>query len=252
MKFRIFACLASVCCLLAGCEKISYISQTVVNNTGTSDTEENNLLFYKNIIEEYGKFSDLLISEKVKSVPDDVNFDAPDGSDEILSYDWGCMTAEMMTWSCQSTTKDTDYFGYALKDLNNDGNEELIMLTKDFDILSIFTTVNDKLKLVDAYWSRHRCAVYDSGTLYISSSSGAANSDNSIQEISSNSGQLVTLKEYGVDTDHYYKIINGDYSVISKSEIDEFHKTYPVLNYDNSRQINRDLGFEFIPMNRNA
>ncbi|MCH5273455.1 MAG: hypothetical protein J1E35_07260 [Lachnospiraceae bacterium] len=246
MKFKILACLISACCLLAGCEKTDRkyeISEAAVTNETQTECGHD----YSSVIAGYMKFAEVLINEQVSSIPVDLDFSSFEENDEELIYDWGCMLAEMMIWSCQSLSKEKDYFGYALKDLNNDKTSELILLTKDFDILAIFTTINDKPKLVDAYWSRHRCAIYDSNTLYTYSSSGAANYCYRLQVISQNTGELVTLKEYGSDTDHYYKIINGEQSVISESEYEEFEKTYPVLFYDVAMDFNKNSGIEFMP-----
>lgn len=238
--------LISACYLLTGCEKtdsIYEISGVTVNNEIQTAWFHD----YSSIIAEYMKFSKALINEQISSIPLNIDFSSPEENNEKLTYDWGCMLAEMMSWSCQSLSKDKNYFGYALKDLNNDKNNELILLTKDYDILAIFTKINDKPKLVDAYWSRHRCAIYDSNTLYIHSSGGAANFCYRLQVISKNTGELVALQEYGIDTDHYYKIINGEQSAISESEYDEFKKTYPTLFHDVAADFNRNSNIEFLP-----
>lgn len=242
MKFRILACLITACCLLAGCTKTD-TEVTVKKETQTEWFHD-----YSSIIAEYQKFAEVLINEHIDSFPDYIDFSSPEENDKELTYDWGCMSAEMITWSSQSLSKDNDYFGYAFKDLNKDNNEELILLTKDFDILAIFTTINNKPKLVDAYWSRHRCAIYDSNTLYTHSSGGAANFCYRLQEISQNSGELVTLKEYGCDTDHYYKIINGEKSSISESEYHEFSETYPALFRDVAVDFNINSNIDFVPL----
>lgn len=237
----------SACCLLTGCERTDSIYR-ISEGTVKKETQTEWFRDYSSIIAEYLKFAEVLINEQIESVPVNIDFSSPEENNEELTYDWGCMSAEMMTWSCQSLPKDKDYFGYALKDLNNDNNNELILLTKDFEILAIFTTINDKPKLVDAYWSRHRCAIYDSNTLYTHSSGGAANFCYRLQEISKNSGELVTLKEYGCDTDHYYKIINGEKSAINESEYEEFMKAYPALFHDVAVDFNKNSNIEFIPL----
>lgn len=203
------------------------------NDTDTLDWTKD----YLSILNEYRWFADCLINEGIESVFDNNIFSSPDS---VLDYNWGCMMAETSIWYYRDFPKDREAFGYALKDLNGDGNEELILLLKDYTVLAVFTISDGKPKLLDAYWPKHRCAIYGSGLLYTLTSDGSANSYYRIQQISDSN--LVTLEEYGRD----YMIINGKKSSITDSAYNAFQEKYPVLFDTTASDITGSSGIEFV------
>lgn len=215
----------------------SSVTNSIVDKTCTID--------YLSIIQEYQIFAEYLINDDIESVLDNNIFNSPD---EDLSYNWGNMLVETNIWYYRNFAKDRDAFGYALKDLNNDGNDELILLLKDYTVLAIFSIFDDYPKLIDAYWPKHRCAIYDSGVIYTLSSSGAASWYYTMQEITSDSIELMTLEEFGMHENNYYKVIDGEKNIISKSEFDEINEKYPHLSDTVANEITKNSGIEFIPL----
>ncbi len=231
--------------LLSAC-KFNKASSTLKSNSSiNSIVEKTWTVDYSSIIQEYQIFAEYLINDDIESVLDDNIFNSPD---EDFSYNWGNMLAETNIWYYRDFKKDRDAFGYALTDLNNDGNDELILLLKDYTILAIFSTFNNYPKLIDAYWPKHRCAILDSGVIYTLSSSGATNWYYKMQEITSDSIELMTLEEYGMHENYYYKVIGGEKNIISKSEFDEIKERYPNLSDTVANEITESSGIEFIPL----
>ena len=213
---------------------------------------------YPSILDEYRRFADCeilnddtgrLFDWDIFSVPEDNNSLYHENS---FSYHWGCMTGEAKV-SSEKYPKMRDAFGYALEDLNGDGSDELILLLQDYTVLAAFSTVDGKPKLLDAFWSRHRCAITDSGLLYTLSSGGATVWFYSILKISPNDNQLLPVEQYGMDTyehpgDGYYKIVDGETHSISKSEFDEFYKRFPSVSDPDFRKITKNSGIKLIPL----
>ena len=159
---------------------------------------------------------------------------------------------EVNIWSYRKITKNRAAFGYAITDLNKDGNDELVLLLQDYTVLAIFTLENGKPKLVDAFWPRYRCAILDSGMLYIAASGGACDWFNAIQRIAEDGSKLIRVEEYGSTSkggpQNYYKVIDGENKIISKSEFDQFRQKYPVLSDETAKEITKNSGIKFLPL----
>lgn len=231
--------------LLSAC-KLNKVSSALKSNSSINSVVEKTwTVDYLSIIQEYQIFAEYLINDDIESALDNNIFNSPD---ENLSYNWGNMLAETSIWYYRDFKKDRDAFGYALTDLNNDGNDELILLLKDYTVLAIFSIFNNYPKLIDAYWPKHRCAIFDSGAIYTLSSSGAADWYYTIQEITSDSIELITLEEYGMHENYYYKLIDGEKNRINKSEFDEIKERYPSLSDTVAAEITKSSKIEFIPL----
>lgn len=119
------------------------------------------------------------------------------------------------------------------------------MLLKDYTVLAIFTTVDNEIRLVDAYWPKHRCAIYDTRVLYTLTTNGASQWYYRIQCISLKKEELDLLLEYGSCYDGYYKIIDGEMYNIDENEFIEFQEKYPMLSDDMAKSITEKSGLEF-------
>lgn len=202
---------------------------------------------YLEIIRSYQEFALYIIDRDIEAVFQD-NVFTLSNIDETLLYHWENMLIETNIWSYRDFSKDKDAFGFALTDLNHDGVDELLLLLKDYTILAIFTIINNETKLIDAYWPKHRCAIYDTGILYTLTSSGASQWYYRTQYISPESGELKLLQEYGNSNDKYYKIIDGEKYGISENEFMEFQKVYPALSDVTANDITEKSGIEFRPL----
>lgn len=141
-----------------------------------------------------------------------------------LRYEWGCMIIEApMCIKNQSL----ESFGYILRDLNNDGIEELILVREDHTILAIFTSNGGKAVLLDAYWPRHSCVILDAGEIYVRGSSGASFFEYGIHILEKNSKVLTNIKAFGMYDKVYYEVINKKEMVINQEMFDELQLNYP-------------------------
>lgn len=148
--------------------------------------------------------------------------------------------------------------GYALKDLNEDGIDELILLNSSYRVHAIFSTVNGKAKLLDSYRYRYECAIMESGLLNTVGSDSAGIWVQAIQRLSPDGSELLDVERYGSRYDsqsgeYYYKIENGKEVEISEAELDEFSAQYPFYeeypNYTLTPQkITENSGIIFIPL----
>ena len=156
--------------------------------------------------------------------------------------------------------RESDELGYVLKDLNGDGSDELIFLSKRYRVFAVFSIVDGELKLLDSYWDRNYCYAIDkSGLFYIFCYYDSFEDwYYAIQWLSDDSSEFLTIERYGVESydygtgeryseSHYYKVTYGkSYSereIITKVEFDEFYDGWKmdVENADNS-------GITFIPI----
>ncbi|MCD8220069.1 MAG: hypothetical protein LUC50_07075 [Ruminococcus sp.] len=172
---------------------------------------------YVEIIRSYQEYAEYIIDRNIEGVFQD-NIFTISNIDETLSYHWENMLIETNIWSYRNLPKDESAFGFALMDLNDNECKELILLLRDYTVLAIFTIANHNLTLIDAYWPKHRCAIFDTGMIYTLSSNSASQWYYQIQCISSENGSLKLLQEYGCSNDEYYKIID--------------EKKYSICEYD--------------------
>lgn len=136
---------------------------------------------YSGILAEYQKFADCLQEEDLNSVYDKDIFSSPD---ESLKYHWNCMVIETNIRFVRKKAAIKESLGYALKDINYDGKDELILLLKDYTVLAVFSLSTNKPKLIDAFWPRYTCAILSTGELYTLGSGGACDWEYSVNKIS--------------------------------------------------------------------
>lgn len=276
MKLKMFICIAAVCLLAVGCGKIedeptkpgastsvttaattpaTTAAQTTtvaeteeVTTVTTEQPEEDPLGIYADIIRDYTEMCNVIIKEQ--EFPEEMDFANGIGISEGLDYEWSCMVAEILQFS-YADDREADYFGYALIDLNNDGKDELILLTKDYFIFAIFTEADGMPKLVGSYWSRNVCVIYGDGIIFTHGSGGAAAWGNWLQTISKSTGELETIKIYGGEDGAFYEMVGNDMQYISEEEYNNIEKEYSVPQISDAQQINREYGMEFIPVDIN-
>ena len=88
--------------------------------------------------------------------------------------------------------------GYAFYDLNQNGNDEMLLLLDDYTVLAIFSFADGKPILLDNYWNRKKCTIDGNGTIQVYGSGGTGISSFSIFKISDDDKEFVLLEEYGV------------------------------------------------------
>ena len=132
-----------------------------------------------------------------------------------LYENWNNMIVEM-----KSNDDNKEVFNYYFVDLNKDGILEAILQKNNKTILAIFTLVNEKVCLLDAFWSRYKCNIIDEN-IYIISSCGVT-TDFFVKNVESNSSELKKIQEYSVEETEngtaYFKISNDVKNEITEDE----------------------------------
>lgn len=125
--------------------------------------------------------------------------------------------------------------GYAIKDLNGDGIEELVLLNNDYKISVIFSMEDGKPILLDNYIPRGSCWIDGEGLLHVNGSGGADVSSNTVYRIAEGGGSLEMVIEYGLNghewiddvaVTKYYKMVDGEEVAITEAEYQELSKQY--------------------------
>lgn len=116
-----------------------------------------------------------------------------------------------------------NYFGYTITDLNQNGSEELILLTDLYDIIAVFSMEENQPKLLlDNYEKNYYCRIDEQGRFYTQSFESynlytQIYSLNECDNLVLDEKYLCVRYNY-LDHDECYDITNGEEIRISKSE----------------------------------
>ena len=127
-------------------------------------------------------------------------------------------------------------YGYAIKDINGDGVEELILMTDSYDVIAIFTMKDGKPVLADNYAPRRYCWIDENGLIRVKRETGGLTGrDAEYYLYKMEDGELKCVFGIGSKRNIYlehtgfYKIENGERSSISKEEWEELYAQYDVI-----------------------
>ena len=149
--------------------------------------------------------------------------------------------------------------GYAIKDLNSDGIDELVLLDDDYKISVIFSMVGGKPILLDSYIPRGSCWIDGEGLLHVNGSGGADVSSNTVYRIANGGGSLEMIVEYGLNghewigdvaVTKYYRLVDGEEVSILEEEYQELNKQYGTyLGLDAGASSTKECsGLQFTPL----
>ena len=125
--------------------------------------------------------------------------------------------------------------GYAIKDLNGDGVDELVLLTDDYMVCAIFSITGGQPILLRSFRARVYGWIDGDGLIHENVSGGTAYSTNAVYKIADGGASMELVVEFGTngvewvgDTAYtvYYKLVNGEKVNITEAEIDAFTKQY--------------------------
>jgi len=196
---------------------------------------------YKPILDDLYRFVTIISGNEMVDI-------LPSGKAEIMEMPYGIL---------ENDVYQKGFMGYAVKDINQDGVPELIILSKAYDgknvpfIYSIFTLKNNKPVNIGIYWSRNKGKLAADGTIYNLSSGGAAYTHFYSYRLKSGASKLTLLTEYQSDTnddrypdksiDIYYQVVDGEKIFITRDEF--FNDLWD--KYDNPPN---PMPLDFIPI----
>ena len=129
-----------------------------------------------------------------------------------------------------------NFFGYALKDLNNDGTDELVLLLNDYTVIAIFSICEEHPVLLGHYNERNRAWIDNEGNIYVNGSSGVAFFNSSMYRVAPNCNELSLIWEIGAcGMDNmgkivYYITFGHERKQISEKEFDLIIASNPYLS----------------------
>ena len=149
--------------------------------------------------------------------------------------------------------------GYAIKDLNSDGIDELVLLDDDYKISVIFSMVGGNPILLDSYIPRGSCWIDGEGLLHVNGSGGADVFSNTVYRIANGGGSLEMIVEYGLNghewigdvaVTKYYRLVDGEEVSILEEEYQELNKQYGTyLGLDAGASSTKECsGLQFTPL----
>lgn len=207
---------------------------------------------YESIIRMYSKLVEVL--------PDWVSDDQQEEIDALFYFpneqarEWYVMVSDAVFILCPGDRANgLAHLGYAIKDVNGDGVEELFLLSDEFTMIALFTQYDGKPVLLEDFWNRKRGYVNESGQIIISGSSGADVSSQEVYRLDAATGRLVLEEAIGLDghTEDlqtiYYHQIGEERTYISEEEFNQLIQQAPYDGFstEKNRQV---LGTDYVPL----
>jgi len=135
--------------------------------------------------------------------------------------------------------------GYAVKDLNGDGIDELLLMNYDYTVVALFSSVNGRPSLLETFSNSYTCRIDSDGLIYISCSETADKNSISTYRIADGGTGLDLLFKFGRDehewkdsadglsqelVEYFFKYDGGESIPIAKEE-------YEALNEQHTRHF---------------
>jgi len=229
---------------MTSCNKINNINQTETNNNHMtlrhqSVYSDNNIFkkaFFLSYNDILNRYRDLLLN----------NCNAANAQ---FSLENDCIIEDAL----QSViiNSHTNCMGYAVHDLNNDGETELLLLDEKYNIYAAFSQINETPILLDVFTLNNNFVSLDKDGIFYKTGYGKGeNSYTKIMQISDNGGFEILL-EYGCYDDgidhEYYVVEQNAKRVTSLQEILVLQEHYSVF-LKNPSNITQNSGILFIPI----
>jgi len=151
--------------------------------------------------------------------------------------------------------------GYAIKDLNGDGVDELVLLTDEYIVIAIFSMADSKPVLLANYWERNRAWIDEKGWIHNNGSSGASYSNNTVYKVAIGGASFEVIAGFGTDgvewigeeaVTIYYKLVNGEKIRITEAEYNALNEQYgKYLDWDETKKATKEqAGLKFVSLFR--
>ena len=182
----------------------------------------------------------------------------------IIERDWCNRISESALLFSLNRTEDTltikhseRSWGYAIKDLNRDGIDELVLLNEDYTVVALFSMANGKPVLLDSYEPYRNCWIDETGALHVLDSAGVEGWTNTVQRITDGGEQLELIAKFGSDgyqwngseyVPTYYQTVNGQNVRITEEQCHALEEQYGVFWESQGAQATKEFsGLCFIP-----
>lgn len=207
-----------------------------ITETGDFASYEGIIKLYRNAINEFERMrydgeKDFSLSERL-GITDQTEKEWL----EVLAYSGYLLYGSgNHDWWAYETMHQKLVCGYAIKDLNGDGIDELVLLNNNYVIVAIFSMADGKPILLGDYIPRRSCWIDGDGLLHVDGSGGADVFSSTVYRISEGGGSLEMIIEYGADghewigdvaVTNYYKIVNGETVAITEEEYQALREQY--------------------------
>jgi len=145
-------------------------------------------------------------------------------------------------------------YGYAKKDIDGNGVEELVLMTGNYDIIAVFTLKNGKAVLLDGLCGS---MIDENGKFYTSKALGGALSrDGEVFVYEIKGGELKATVALGYKVNVYlqkegwYKIEKNSKTEISNEEGEALYAQYDIIpvGYSENEYTRTFSGLEFVPL----
>ncbi len=212
---KIIACIC-LCgaVLLSGCTIPSYSSAS--KQTATSKTDE---VIIKRSFDDMNEYIRKIVSKRLtpryEMYLEKGYMNSPD---ESFDFNWNRMLNDMLSGLEQPKTTD---FGYALKDINGDGINELFFIRSDNTILSMFTMFLDNTTMLDTFYSARKCILLDNGNILTVTQEGSEYITYNVRNLPHKRGKLEEIMVVGMQGNEYFKTIEGKKTPITKEEFEQ-------------------------------
>ena len=148
-------------------------------------------------------------------------------SESGKEYNWSCTIVEIYQLHKSMDENQQEELCYAFYDLNQDGNDELLILSSDLTLYAIFSNDDKTTVVLDSYWSRYRGLILNSGEIYAYGTGGAEVYEYAVSRLDPPGDKLTIVDTFGFDTGDYYRKVDDVTTPISEEEFNDIFETYP-------------------------
>ncbi len=191
----------------------------------------------------------------VQAVVNDDMTDNGDGTFTSPHYPYPLMSYSMTEIHSKVKELSVNSFGYAVRDINNDGITELLLICDNYAIIELYTLVNNEAKLSMFFWPGFTGTISSDGKLYSEMLASSTNMTYyAIEALNAEKGIFEAVKRLGrfiaVDpADVFYVEAKGEDELdITKEQFDAFVALFPEIpKFGEPSDGTSDL-LEFIPI----
>ena len=229
--------LSTICCICVIATLLAFLPACNKESQNPTDASYDATLQYiQHMLDEMDNdnFEELYNDDTIDLRPNGVfAFSEPD-----KEYNWSCTIVEIYQLHKSMDENNQEKLCYAFYDLNQDGNDELLILSSDLTLYAIFSKDDETTVLLDSYWSRYRGMILDSEEIYTYGTGGAEVYEYAVSRLDPPGDKLIVVDTFGFDTGDYYRKVDDVTTPISEGEFNNILETYPDFwdRYDSQMQ----------------